>query len=102
MAKKIVQINFKYNVSEDELLKLYDSRLDYFVKLEGLDWKIWIHDPATKTAGAIYLFKDEKSFKDYETSYIEPRLKKNPALSDVEVKVFDIMTKYTKATRGPV
>lgn len=37
MAKKILQVNFKYKFTEDELLKRYDGAVDYFVKLEGLE-----------------------------------------------------------------
>ena len=100
MVKKILQVNFKYKLTEEELLKRYDAAYDYFVKLEGLEWKIWLHNPATKTTGAIYLFKDEKSVKDYLNSDMVARIKAN--YFDVEMKVFDILPKYTNATRGPV
>lgn len=102
MAKKIVQMNFKYKVEDDELLKLYNGMANYFVELKGLEWKIWLHDPAKKMSGGIFLFKDEKSVNDFQNSYITPRLMKNPAVSDVDVKVFDILPELTKMTRGPI
>jgi len=64
--------------------------------------KIWMHDPAKKTAGGIYLFRDEKSVNDYLNGKIVADLKKNSALRDLDAKVFDIIPEFTKRTRGPV
>ena len=61
-----------------------------------------MHDPVNKTIGGIYLFKDEKSVNDYLSGKIVASLKVNPALSDLEAKVFDIIPDFTKKTRGPV
>jgi hypothetical protein len=102
MAKKILQVNFKYKVTADEIIKAFEPMVKEFVDMKGLEWKIWMHDPAKKMAGGIYLFKDEKSVNDYLNGKIVADLKKNPALSDLDAKVFDIIPEFTKRTRGPV
>ncbi len=102
MAKKMLQVNFKYKIKAEELLKSFEPFVPAFVDMKGLEWKIWIHDPVKKTAGGIYLFKDEKSVNDYLIGKIVAGLKANPALSDLEAKVFDIIPDFTKRTRGPV
>jgi len=102
MAKKILQVNFKYKVTAEEVIKAFEPMVQLFVDMKGLEWKIWMHDPAKKMAGGIYLFKDEKSVNDYLNGKIVADLKKNPALSDLDVKVFDIIPEFTKRTRGPV
>ena len=102
MAKKILQINFKYKPTAEEIHKAFEPAVQKFVDMKELEWKIWMIDPAKKTAGGIYLFKDEKSVNDYLNGVIVAGMKKNPALSDLEMKVFDIIPDFTKSTRGPV
>jgi hypothetical protein len=63
---------------------------------------VWLHDPAKKMAGGIYLFKDEKSVNGYLNGKIVADIMKNPAVSDIDARVFDILPEHTKVTRGPV
>ena len=102
VAKKVLQINFKYKPTAEEIHKAFEPAVQQFVDMKELEWKIWLIDPAKKTAGGIYLFKDEKSVNDYLAGKIVASLKANPALSDLEAKVFDIIPDFTKKTRGPV
>ncbi|MBM3291865.1 hypothetical protein FJY84_04220 [Candidatus Bathyarchaeota archaeon] len=102
MVKKILQINFKYKPSAEEIHKAFEPAVPIFVNMKELEWKIWLIDPTKKTAGGIYLFKDEKSVNEYLGGPVVASLKKNPALSDLEMKVFDIIPDFTKSTRGPV
>jgi hypothetical protein len=57
---------------------------------------------AEKTAGGIYLFKDDASVQAYLKGPIVAAVSKNPAFSSVEAKVFDVLEKHSKITRGPV
>ena len=52
-------------------------------------------------AGGIYLFKDDKSVRDYLGGKIVADLMKNPAVSDIDTKVFDVLPEHSKVTRGP-
>jgi hypothetical protein len=54
-----------------------------------------------KSAGGIYLFKDDASVEAYLKGEIVAGLKSNPAISNIEAKVFDILPEHTKITRGP-
>jgi hypothetical protein len=102
MAKKILQINFKFKPTAEEIHKAFEPLVQQFADMKELEWKIWMIDPAKKTAGGIYLFKDEKSVNNYLNGKIVASIKTNPALSDLEAKVFDIIPDFTKRTRGPV
>ena len=53
-------------------------------------------------AGGIYLFKDEKSVNDYLKGKIVADIMKNPAVSDIDAKVFDVLPEHSKVTRGPI
>jgi len=103
--KKILQVNFKFKVTRPELEKAFLEAAPLFGSggaVKGLLWKIWLMNEAEKSAGGIYLFKDDASVEAYLKGEIGSGLKSNPAVSDVEVRVFDILPEHTKITRGPV
>ena len=102
MAKKILQINMKYKIAADVLAKAFMDLAKPISEVKGLEWKVWLHDPVKKTAGGIYLFKDEKSVNDYLNGKIVAGIMKNPAVSDIDAKVFDVLPEHSKVTRGPI
>jgi hypothetical protein len=102
MAKKILQINMKYKVPADVLSKAFMEVAKPISEVKGLEWKVWLHDPVKKMAGGIYLFKDEKSVNDYLNGKIVADIMKNPALSDIDAHVFDILSEHSKVCRAPI
>jgi len=100
--KKILQINLKFNVTRAELEKAFLEVAPAIADLKGLIWKVWLMNEAEKSGGGIYLFEDDASVKAYLEGKIVAGLMKHPALSDIEAKVFDILPKHTKITRGPI
>ena len=102
MSKKILQINFKFNVSKSEYEKAVSPLADDFADVVGLIWKIWLMNEKESEAGGIYLFEDESSLKAMLDGPLAAKVKSHPALSDMSAKVFDVMDKVTVITRGPV
>jgi len=100
--KKILQINLKFKVTKPELEKAFLEIAQSVADVKGLLWKVWLVNEAEKSAGGIYLFEDDASVKAYLKGEIVAGIMKHPALSDIEAKVFDIIPKHTKITRGPV
>jgi hypothetical protein len=106
--KKILQINFKVPGDKSEREKLGKAfsalapRFGPSGDVKGLLWKIWLVNEAEESAGGIYLFKDEASAEAYLKGEIVASVKKNPAISNFEAKVFDIVPEPTKISRGPV
>jgi len=100
--KKILQINLKFKVTRSELEKAFLQGAQPIANVKGLIWKVWLMNEAEKSAGGIYLFKDDASVEAFLKGEIVAGLKSNPALSNIEAKVFDILPEHTKITRGPV
>ncbi len=103
--KKILHVSFKFKMTRPELEKAFLEGAPTFRPggdVKGLLWKIWVVNEAEKSAGGIYLFKDDASVEAYLKGEIVAGLRSNPAASDIEVKVFDILPEHTKITRGPV
>jgi hypothetical protein len=103
--KKILEINFKFKIPRSELEKAFLKSAPKYGpngEVKGLLWKIWLVNESEKLTGGIFLFKDEASVNDFLKGEIFARTKSHPALSDFEVKVFDIMPEPTKICLGPV
>ena len=102
VGKKILQINLKYKVSASEISEAFMELAQPIADVNGLEWKTWIHNEEEKSAGGIYLFKDEETVKNYLESDIVSGIMSNPALSDIDAKVFDVLTEHSKVTRAPI
>jgi len=102
MPGRILQINFKFNVSRAEYEQAASGLVKDIAAVGGLRWKVWIMNEAEKEAGGIYLFDDEASVKAYLEGPIVAQVTSHPALSDFSVKQFDVMDEVTAITRGPV
>jgi hypothetical protein len=100
--KKILQINFKFKATRLQVEQVFLQGAQPIANVKGLLWKVWLMNEAEKSAGGIYLFEDDASVEAYLKGEIIAATKSNPALSDIEVKVFDMLPEPTKITRGPV
>ena len=102
MSFKILQVNFKLNVSSTDYEQAASQLASEFAAVPGLRWKIWTINEAEREAGGIYLFEDEASIKAYLEGPLAAQVTNHPAFSDFSVKQFDVMDDMTAITRGPV
>ncbi|MGB7063258.1 MAG: YdhR family protein [Candidatus Zixiibacteriota bacterium] len=102
MPGRMLQINFKFNVTKAEYEQAASSLAGDFAALAGLRWKIWIMNEAEKEAGGYYMFKDAASITAFLEGPLAAKVTGHPALSDFSVKQFDVMDDVTKITRGPI
>ncbi len=102
MPGRMLQINFKFNVTKAEYEQAVSALADDFAALAGLRWKIWIMNEAEKEAGGYYMFEDAASVKAFLEGPLAAKVTSHPALSDFSVKQFDVMDDMSKITRGPV
>lgn len=102
MSGKILQINFKFNVSRAEYEQAVSPLAGDFAAVTGLRWKIWLMNEAESEAGAIMLFDDESSLQAFLAGPLAAQVTGHPAFSDSSVKPFDVMEDETAITRGPV
>ena len=101
MAAKLLQINFKFNVTGDEYEEMAAQLAGAFAEVDGLRWKIWIMNQAQSEAGGIYLFDGEASLESFLAGPLAAQVSGHPALSEMSVKPFDVLSDPTATTRGP-
>jgi len=102
---KVLQVRLKFKIPRAELEKEFTKAARRFGsggEVKGLLWKLWLVNEAESLFSGIYLFKDEASLEAYLQGELFAELKRLPIVSDIEVKVFDIMLEPTKITRGPI
>jgi hypothetical protein len=102
MPAKILQINFKVNIPVEEYQQAAHALVGGIAAVDGLRWKVWIMNEAEMEAGGIYLFEDQASVDAYLNGEIVAQVAAHPGLSDISVKVFDVMDDVTATCRGPV
>jgi len=102
MPDKILQINFKFNMSERDYERALAPLAGDIAAVPGLLWKVWLMNEEEGEAGGIYLFKDGASLEAYLNGPIVAGVCAHPALSGFSVKRFDVMEDLTAVTRGPV
>ena len=102
MSKKLLQLNFKFSVTGAEYTQAVSPLAEKYASVPGLRWKVWIINEAESEAGGIYLFDDETSLNALMESPLTKQVTSHPALSDFNVKIFDVMDEITAVTRGPI
>jgi hypothetical protein len=102
MTGKILQVNFKFNVTGEEYAQAVAALADAYAAVPGLRWKIWIINENGSEAGGIYYLEDEASLKALLDGPLTAQVVSHPALSDFSVKHFDVMEDITTITRGPI
>jgi hypothetical protein len=96
----IVQINFAYTESQADIENHSEEAAGRFTGVDGLVWKIWLVDEATKTAGGIYLFSTRDQAEDYAAGELVKHLKN--VRDNVTVSVFDTIDGAGLVTNAPV
>jgi hypothetical protein len=100
----IVQVNYtRPDMPKAEWEARYtDDRARQFLSVPGLQWKIWLDGDAERRAGGIYLFDTRAAAEAYVDGPIVARMKANPDITDLQVRIFDVRENMTAITNGPV
>ena len=99
----IVQINFDWDLSEEELAdSSTPETAKIFESVAGLRWKIWLRDPERRESGGIYLFDDRDAAQAYLDGPIAQAVASFPASSNHSLKLFDVREDVTAVTGGPL
>ena len=100
----IVQINYRRpDMPKAEWEARYtDDRAKQFLSVPGLLWKIWLDGTDERRAGGIYMFADRAAAEAYAAGPIVARLRENPDLSEVDVRIFDVRQRMSEITRAPL
>jgi hypothetical protein len=73
-----------------------------FIDMRGLRWKIWIDEPTLQLSGGIYLFDTREDADAYLQGPIVARIKANPKITDLSMRVFEVREHVSKLTRAPL
>jgi hypothetical protein len=100
----IVQINYRRpDVPQAEWDARYtDDRARQFLQVPGLLWKVWLDGTDERRAGGVYMFEDRAAAEAYAAGPIVARLRTDPELSEVDVRVFDVRERMSEITRAPL
>jgi hypothetical protein len=101
MSPKVtLQIQFDLRCTPAEYRGLANHVAGAIAAVPDLLWKIWVLDEARGCGGGIYLFADQAAATAYLEGPIVSRLRGNPAVASVEVRLFDVLDGPSVITRG--
>ena len=101
MSPKVnLQIQFDLHCTPAEYRGLADHVASAIAQVPGLLWKVWILDEERSRGGGVYLFADQAAAIAYLEGPIVTRLRANPAVTGVEVRLFDVIEGPSIVTRG--
>jgi hypothetical protein len=101
MSPKVnLQIQFDLRCTPTEYRGLAEHVAPAISGVPGLLWKVWILDEEHGRGGGVYLFANRLAATAYLEGPIVSRLRGNPAVANVEVRLFDVIEGPSVITRG--
>jgi hypothetical protein len=101
MSPKVnVQIQFDLRCTPDQYRELAEHVAGAIAAVPGLLWKIWILDQEHSRGGGVYLFADRAAATAYLEGPIVSRLRGNPAVAGIDVRLFEVIEGPSVITRG--
>lgn len=84
----------------DEMAEEFSDLAKSINDEEGFIWKIWTEKPERNEAGGIYIFKTEEDAENYLEMHTNRM--KDMGVMEINAKIFDINSKLTDITNGPI
>ena len=100
----IVQINYRRpDMPKAEWEARYTpERAQQFLSVAGLQWKVWLDGADERRAGGIDLVADRAAAEAYVNGPIVARMKGNPDVMELDIRVFDVRQSMSEITRAPL
>ena len=99
---KLLQIDLNFSVSRSELETAWLQADEPIAAQPGLTWKVSLINEADQEAGGVYLFESEADIQTYLAGPICAALKSSPVISNISVKMFDVIEPHSSITRAPL
>jgi len=100
MSSRCVHVDIDLNVPTEEWLRHCEGAVEAIRALPGLEWKVWLADADSRTAGGVYLFRDAASAEAYVSGPVIAHLRTLPLVRAVRVRISAVADDLSRRTRG--
>ena len=100
MTTQCVNVEIDLNGSAEEWLRHCEGMVEAMRSLPGLEWKLWLSDADSRTAGGVYLFRDAASADAYVSGPIIAWLRSSPLVRAVRVRTSPVADELSRRTLG--
>lgn len=97
-----VSIDFAYDMPHEVFAAAMEGSAPVVAEMPGLIWKVWSDDPAAGLATGSYLFASRDAARFYLDHVFPAGPPSKEGVSDVEIRVMEVMEGPSAATRAPL
>lgn len=95
-----LEVHFDYALEPEEFDAQNGPDVAAMVaEVPGLEWKLWLHDAASKNCVGVYRFVDTEHAQRYVDGNIA-MFREAPGYSNIEPRLYDVIAENTRITRG--
>jgi hypothetical protein len=94
-------VNFHLNgMDEGQYREACDQEAPTFAAIPGLLSKVWLADPATKTYGGVYTWRDQQAMEKFVDSELFREFSVDPHVKNLTSRDFGVLEAPSQITRG--
>lgn len=88
------------DMTEAEYRASCDEVAPAFAAVPGLLSKVWLADPATRSYGGVYTWRDRRSMEEFASTALFEAVRTDPHLVGLTSQDFAMLEEPTRVTRG--
>lgn len=102
-SPSIVTIRFRVPFTRAaEIEEAFAADAPSIAALPALRWKMWTFDETRREFQSVYLFESRGDAERFTKGPVVESLHEDPNLSEIEVRVHDVLSSLSRATRAPI
>ena len=101
-APKVLVVTLEFTCTEATLEHQANRVADPIAHVPGLQWKLWLANTDTRSAGGVYLFESELALRRFVDGPIAAEINNRPEFQKVSMRVFDVLDRPSRKTRAPL
>ena len=98
----VLQISFRYDMDAERFAQENGPEIAAVVAdVDGLRWKLWLHDPDARECVGVYHFADRGAAQAYLDGPLMTGFRQAPGYHDITPRIYEVLEENSRITRAP-
>ena len=98
MSRHCLFVEYELCVPSEVWMSRCEAALPALSLVSGLEWKLWLLDPAAQRGGGVYLFADASAAREFASGPFVASMRASSDLRDLRIRTMPIAESLTAAT----